>query len=172
MKPVTDILLRYTIAVIVAILTLSIPLFYFIFKPLTIWPTFAILDLFYETIAQGNNIIVNGIAIEIIDACIAGSAFLLLFLLNIITRELSFKKRAYIFIFDSILLLLLNIFRLVFLIILLINHALFFDFVHKTFWYVLSTLFVVLIWILGVKIFKIKTIPFFSDLKFLLRNRK
>ena len=170
MKPVNDILLRYAIAVIIAIFSLTIPVFYFIFRPLTVLPTAFLLSLFYKTSLQGISIIVNGMGIEIIDACIAGSAFLLLLLFNILAREISLKKRIYIFIFDSLSLLALNIFRLVFLVILLVNGALFFDFVHKLFWYALSTIFVVFIWIISVKIFKIRTIPFISDLKFLLKN--
>lgn len=53
----------------------------------------------------------------------------------------------------------------------------FFDFTHKIFWFLGSTLFVVIIWFLEVKIFKIKDIPIYTDLKFLykdslLKNKK
>ena len=39
-----------------------------------------------------------------------------------------------------------------------------FDITHKIFWYSLSILFVVGIWFLEVKLFKIKSIPFYSDI--------
>ncbi len=170
-KRVKEILLRYFIGMIIAIVTLFVPVFYFIFRPLTIWPTVFILGLFYEISLENSiSIIVNGIAIEFIDACIAGSAFFLLFILNILTCGLSLGKRVYVFLFDAAFLLVMNIIRLILLIILLVNESLAFDITHKVFWYGISTVFVVLVWILTVFIFKIKTIPFISDIKFILNK--
>ena len=46
----------------------------------------------------------------------------------------------------------------------------FFDITHKVFWYFISTIFVVGIWFIEIKIFKIKEIPFYSDLNLLYKN--
>jgi len=54
--------------------------------------------------------------------------------------------------------------------IMYVNGSSFFDFTHKIFWYAGSTIFVIAIWFLEVKIFKIKGIPIYDDLKFLYKK--
>ncbi len=169
-KEIKEILLRYTVGIVVAILALLIPLFYFIFRPLTVFPTVFILKIFYDVNFSLSSINIDNFNIEIIDACIAGSAYSLLFILNILTAGLSLKRRFFVFVFDAILLLLMNIIRLVIMIVLLVNNFFAFDITHKIFWYVISTAYVAFIWILTVFIFNIKTIPFVSDLKVILKN--
>ncbi|MCL6500522.1 MAG: pacearchaeosortase [Candidatus Pacearchaeota archaeon] len=167
-----EILSRYLLGVIVSIVSISVPIFYWIFRPLTVWPTFFVLDIFYEPLLNGiESIAIGNFNIEIVDACIAGSAYLLLFILNVLTREISFKKRIFVFVFDIIILLWLNILRLVLMVILLVSGSSAFDFTHKFFWYVLSTVLVAAVWLFGVWIFKIKAIPFYSDVKFLLNKK-
>ena len=51
----------------------------------------------------------------------------------------------------------------------------YFDFTHLLFWYLLSTIFVVAIWFLIVKIYKIKEIPIYSDVMLIyseIKNKK
>lgn len=173
MKPVSEILLRYVFGIFVSFLVLTFSIFSLIFKPLTIWPVFLILKLFYVVSLNGMiRMTVAGHEILFIDACIASSAFLLLFLFNILTRDIFLKKRILIFLFDCILLLVLNILRLVILIILLVNNSAAFDLTHKVFWYVLSIVFVVAIWFFSARFFRIRTVPFYSDLKFLISLKK
>ena len=62
----------------------------------------------------------------------------------------------------------INVLR-IFLMVLLLDSS-WFDFTHKLFWYVGSILIVIWIWFSEVKLFKIKEIPFYSDLRFLYRN--
>ena len=45
-----------------------------------------------------------------------------------------------------------------------------FDITHKLFWYFGSIIFVVGIWFIEVKYFKLKEIPFYSDIKLLYEN--
>lgn len=169
---IREILLRYFIGVVVAILAVAVSAFYFIFKLLTVWPIYAILKIFYDINLIGiSSIVVAGHEIEFIDACIAGSAYLLLFLLNIMTREISFKKRTFIFLFDCTILLLINILRLIILIVMLVNNSVAFDLTHKIFWYFMSTIFVIAIWFFNIWLFKLKAIPFYSDIKFILKKR-
>lgn len=167
-----EILTRYGIAVIVSIITLAFPVFYIIFRPLTVFPVFWLLRPFYNISLKGmESFLVAGNEIVFIDACIAGSAYALLFLLNTLTRDINLKKRIFIFLFDALILLILNILRLIILIVLLVNDSAAFDFTHKAFWYILSTIFVVAVWFFSMWLFKIKTIPFFSDVKFLFEQR-
>jgi exosortase/archaeosortase family protein len=110
----------------------------------------------------------NGTAIGLIDACIAGSAFYLLLILNLSTPKIKIKQRIFILLFDYFIFLVLNILRIFLLSILLINSSQIFYIVHLVFWYVISVILVLLIWIITVKLFKIKEAPFFSDIKELI----
>ena len=65
----------------------------------------------------------------------------------------------------------MNILRLVILIVLIINKSIAFDITHKVFWYGVSTIYVVLIWVVTIFIFRIKEIPFISDVKFILSKK-
>jgi exosortase/archaeosortase family protein len=163
-----DIFLRYVIMILVAFPGLWI--FYFIFTPLTIYPIYLFLDLFLETSLIGNIIILDNFAIELIRACIAGSAFYLLLVLNLSTPRIEIKKRIKILFMAFALLLVLNILRILFLVWIFFLGFSFFDAVHNVFWYFVSTVFVVGIWFTQVKIFKIKEIPFLSDLKFIYKK--
>ena len=164
------IFLRY---VILLGLIFSLPLIYKIFTPLTLYPVAGLLDLFYESVSISQNFISIGfdIMIELIPACIAGSAYLLLLILNL-SVSMKLKKRIYSILLSFAILLSLNILRIFFLAVLYYNQSLFFNITHKLFWYGLSTLFVVGIWFLMVKIFTIKQIPVYSDFKYLIKGIK
>lgn len=148
---------------------ISLSLFYKIFLPLTLWPVYFLLRIFYDVFITGNILSVVGIKIELINACIAGSAYYLLLVLNL-TTNMKARQRFYSIIFSFSSFLILNILRIFFLSILYIKNFVFFDITHKLFWYALSVLFVVGIWFLTVKLFKIKNIPVYSDIK-MLYNR-
>ncbi len=168
-KRVNLILLRYLIAIGLYFL---LPLFYIILKPLTVYPVFAFARVLYSNVSLSNNILAIGsLNMEFIDACIAGSAYLLLLILNLIT-PMNFKKRIYIILFDFLALLVFNIIRIAILMILLVNGSASFDITHKFFWYFLSTAFVVGIWLLNIFIFKLKEIPAYSDVRLILSRIK
>jgi len=143
----------------------SLPLIYKIFTPLTIYPTTALLDIFYNAEVYKSMIILDyDTYINLIPACIAGSAYLLLLILNL-TVPMNLKKRIQSILLSFLILLVLNILRIFILSVLYHNSAPFFDFTHALFWYLLSTLFVIGIWFYIVKIFSIKEIPIYSDIK-------
>src|SRR3989344_706251 len=167
-KKLLDIFIRYLILVAIAIP--GIYIFYLIFTPLTVYPSYFLFNLFFETSLKGNIITVKSFPIEIIQACIAGAAYYLLLILILSTRNIKLNKRIKIISLSFSLLLLLNILRIFFLGILYISESAFFDISHKLFLYSGSTLFVVLIWFLQVWLFKIKEVPFYSDLIFLYRQ--
>jgi len=165
-KPIADVLIRYIILFVIAIPDLW--LFYLIFTPLTIYPVYFLLNLFFESTLIGNAIIISGcFPIEIVEACVAGSAYYFLMILNLSTPKIKFKKRITILGISFASLLLLNILRIFFLSLLFVSGSAWFDITHKIFWYLISTLFVVVIWFAEVKYFKIKEIPIYSDFIFL-----
>lgn len=159
-----DLGLRLILALLLSINSLVI--FYFIFTPLTIYPSFFILKLFYPIVMKGNVFFYSKYAVILIKSCIAGSAYYLLAILNLTTKGMNWKKRVYSFIFSSLLFLILNITRILMMIIILFNLGFsVFDKFHIGFWIAGSTIFVVAIWILTIKIFDIKEIPVYSDIK-------
>ncbi|MFA5953866.1 MAG: pacearchaeosortase [Candidatus Pacearchaeota archaeon] len=167
-KPYLNLIIRYLILVIVGFFGFN--LFYFIFLPLTVYPTFFLLNLFYNPSLIENTIFVNGIAIEIIGACIAGSAYSFLLILNLSVPNIKTKKRIEMILLSFGIFFAINLIRIFVLSLMNISDSSWFDFTHKLFWYLGSTLFVILIWFLEVKMFKIKEIPVYSDLKFLYKK--
>lgn len=149
---------------------LFLSLFYKILLPLTIFPSSLLLDLFYNPFVVGSIIFVAGARIEIIGACVAGSAYYLLLILNL-TIPMRVRQRVSSLIFSLLCLLVLNILRIFVLSVFYLENLSFFDFSHKLFWYGLSIVFVIGIWFLTVWVFKIKKIPLYSDLK-MLKKRK
>jgi len=169
-KEIIDIFVRYAILILIAIPNLW--LFYLIFTPLTLYPIYGLLSIFYNTSVLNNNIILinSSIPIELIGACIAGSAYYLLLILNLSTRGIFLRKRIKILLWAFGIFLVLNIFRIFFLSVMAVSGSNSFDITHRILWYALSTIFVVAIWFAEVKLFKIKAIPFYSDMKFLYKN--
>ena len=165
-KQSADIFIRYFILIFAAFSNFFI--FYLVFTPLTVYPVYLILNLFFDSILIKSVIIINNeIPIEIIKACIAGSAYYLLLVLNLSTPKINFQKRIKMIFLAFSALLIMNVARIIFLSVIFLEGLPFFVLAHQFFWYFLSTIFVVLIWFSEVKFFKIREIPFYSDFKFL-----
>jgi len=94
-----------------------------------------------------------------------------LLILNL-TTKMKVNQRVFSIFFSFLALLFLNIIRIFVLSVFYLENFSFFDITHKIFWYALSVLFVVGIWFLTVKIFKIKEVPIYSDIKKLVKNIK
>ena len=163
-----DIVIRYLLLIIVAIPNLYI--FYTIFTPLTIYPVYFLLKIFFNATLSNNIIVINHISIEVIQACIAGSAYYLLFILNLSIPHIKIKKRLKMIGIAFLSLLILNILRILLLVSITLYNPSLFDITHKVFWYALSIFFVIGIWFAEVKFFKIKQIPFYSDINFLYQK--
>ena len=145
-------------------------IFYFIFTPLTVHPVYFLLGLFFDVALLSSRVILlisQNIPIEIVNACVAGSAYYLLLILNLTTPGIKVKTRTKMILFSFLSLLIVNVLRIFLLTLLVVSDSVFFDITHILFWYVLSTAFVVIIWFAEVKIFKIKEIPLYSDIKYL-----
>jgi len=165
-KKVAWIISRYTLLLLMAFPNLYV--FYLILTPLTIYPSYFLLKAFFNIDLIRNVLIINGsTAIELSKACIAGAAYYLLLILNLSIQKVSIAKRLKMVLCSFLILLLLNILRIFLLTIMFLSGNNYFDITHKLFWYSLSTIFVVGIWFWEVNTFKIKEIPFYSDLKFL-----
>jgi len=167
-KNILDLLIRYVLLIILGLPFLGV--FYLLFTPLTIYPVYFLLNLFYSVSLFGNILVVKGVAIEIISACIAGSAYYLFFILNLSVSKIKISKRIKMLLIAFAFFLLVNILRIFFLSILYLSGSSWFDFTHELFWYLISIVFVVLIWFWEIRKFKIKEIPFYSDLKFIYNS--
>jgi len=168
---ITDVFIRYLIMVLIAIPGLWI--FYIIFTPLTVYPVYFLLNLFFEASLSGNIVTISScFPIEIVEACVAGSAYYLLFILNLSTPNILFKKRLKIILESFLALLIINILRILFLSAMYVSGSGLFDVTHKIFWYLANMIFIVGIWFFMVKSFKLKEIPFYSDIKFFIELKK
>jgi exosortase/archaeosortase family protein len=165
-KQVKHLIIRYLILFMLAIPNFW--LFYAIFTPLTIYTSFFLLDLFFNSALVGNAIFISGRqSIEIIPACVAVLAYYLLFFLNLSIPKIKAKKRIQMIAFSFSALFIANVLRIFFLSLLFINESAFFDITHRIFWYFVSIILVIAIWFTEVKLFNLKDIPVFTDLNFL-----
>lgn len=162
-KEVKSLLSRYIILLLLAVANLY--LFYKIFTPLTLYPVAWFLKIFYNgfLLPGTSTIFVSGLYIELIPACIAGAAYYLLLMLNL-TTPMPNKTRAKSIIFLMISFLMLNILRIVIFSYLAVNSYQYFDLTHKLVWYFGSTALVVIIWFANVYIFRISSIPVYTDI--------
>jgi hypothetical protein len=78
------------------------------------------------------------------------------------------KTRINSLLFICASLLVINILRIYFLSILLINDYIYFDAIHKFIWYFMNIVIVLGLWFLSVYLHKIKEIPIYSDFKYFL----
>jgi exosortase/archaeosortase family protein len=156
------IFLRYLSLILIGCLIFQSGIFYSLFLKLTIYPVNWLLNLFISSRVIFDTLMVNGLRIEIISACIAVSAYFLLIAINLVT-PMKPLKRVYVTILSCLLLLGFNILRIFILALLYINGNLYLDIIHKTLWYSLNLIIVVLIWFSLVKFFKIKLIPVYND---------
>lgn len=168
-KKIIWLFFRYLLLIVLAFQNLF--LFYLVFSPLTVYPSALILGLFYPVSLHGNTILVNSVPIELINACIAGSAFYLLLLLNL-ALPMKISKRLASIAFSFLIFLVINIVRISVFSVLYINRFKYFNFTHLLFWYVLSGILVFLVWFLTIKVFSVKDVPFYNDIKFLYSQTK
>ncbi|MGC9309154.1 MAG: pacearchaeosortase [Candidatus Nanoarchaeia archaeon] len=159
------IFIRYLIVIIAGLGNLA--LFYHIFTPTTSYAVSFLLSLFGQVSSFNKVIVFNSTIIRLIPACIAGSAYYLLFFLCL-SIPLKIEKRLALITFSFIILLFLNIIRIT--ILALLAGSIYFQSLHFAFWYIISTIMVFLVWIISIKIFNIKSIPLYTDIKQLFSN--
>ncbi len=145
-------------------------IFNIILKPLNYDLLYFVLSIFGRTAIIGEYILARGTLIELIPACLASSAFYLLFILLMSIQEIKPLKRVALVLSAFLTLFILNFLRIIILIIFIGSPS--FEALHWTLWHIISTLFVVGIWFAIIKLEKIKSRPFYSDLKFLYGSIK
>ena len=163
-KEILELFARYIIIILAGLGNLYI--FYKILTPLTIKVLAILFSLFSNPVVFENFISLENILIEIVPACVAGSAFYLLFILVFSTAKINPKKRLKILGVSFLTLFILNILRIILLV--LISNEPYFPTAHWVFWHLISTIFVVGIWIKLIYTYDLKGIPIYSDLKHLI----
>ena len=170
MKYSNKLIIRIFLILFVAMFNLK--LFYYLFSKLTFYLTYFSL-FFYKPVILDNNLLIENEVLEFVPACVAGSAYFLLALLILLTKDINFKKGIYIFVLGSLLILIANIIRLDLLIIIFISYSKdLFSNLHMLFWKILSSIYVALVWIFLVYLFKIKKVPIYSDIIYLTKSLK
>jgi len=173
--------LRYFFLVLLSLYNLS--LFYWIFTPITTQGSYLILNLIYpEAVLHLPDTIMfsdlsvqsckspDVLCVNIINSCVAGAAYYLLLILNF-TTPMGFKTRIKSILFLISSFFAINVLRIVIFSMLLREHFSFFDVAHYLTWYIGSTFFVVFLWFVNIKLFKIKEIPVYSDFKSLMKKK-
>lgn len=162
------------IRLVLALALFLIPfnVFYLIFLKPTLLLSFLTLNS-YNPVLVADSLIIGKDTLMFVPACIATSAYYLLAILILFTKDINFKRMLKIFVFGALVIFVANILRIDMLIIAFIEFGVdFFNKLHLLLWKFLSTIFVVVLWIFLAKKFKIKTIPFYSDLKYLMKKSK
>ncbi|MBI2670490.1 pacearchaeosortase [Candidatus Woesearchaeota archaeon] len=169
--------MKYELSLIIRILTALIirpDIFYFGLVFLTMFIPFIVLIILnYDVrfLYESKTLLVNGIDLEFVRACIATSAYYLLALLILTTKGIGIKNSVKMFLIGSLLIFVMNVLRVTLLILVVINLGLdWFNLIHMTFWYILSSVYVFLVWLFLIKLYKIKNIPIYSDAKYLIAS--
>lgn len=161
--------IRVTIALALGIF---FNMFYNIFSPLTVFLSkITLTAIGLNVIASSKDLlIVNDIPLRFVSSCTAASAYYLLALLVLLTKGISWKKMVLMFITGSMLVLMINITRINILAYILTKFgADWFEYFHLFFWKVVSTAFVAVTWVFLIKTFKVKEIPVYSDIKYIIK---
>lgn len=169
MKYEHKLILRVAIALIILLLPINI--FYTIFTKPTL--SLAYFSFMKYSVIEGNSLIINERNLSFIPACIGASAYYLLALLILLTKDIRFKQGLYLFFLGIFLIFIMNIIRIDVLIIILLKFGVnWFDKLHVLFWEFFSSIYVALVWIFLIYKFKIKTIPAYSDILALIKKIK
>lgn len=162
-KKITNLFSRYLAIIILGIANLYI--IYKILTPLTIHATNLALKIFTPTTLVENIIQFNQTIIQIAPSCVAGSAFYLLIALFLSTANIKPKTRLKAILTATAALFVLNVTRILILATLTTTPN--FETIHWILWHIASTIFVVVTYIATIKLYKIKSIPVVSDIKYL-----
>jgi exosortase/archaeosortase len=167
-KEVLGLISRYMILFLIAIFNISI--FYDLFTPVTVHAVFlALKNLYSAQLLEGNIIFFKGYYANILPACVAGAAYYLLLILNL-TTPMEISKRIKSLIFLMISFWIINTLRIIIFAMIVFVGYQYFDIAHMLTWYIGSTVLVVAIWFANVWIFKIQSIPVYTDALNILKD--
>lgn len=160
-KKIINLFLRYAIILILGVGNLYI--IYGALTPLTVNATNLAIKILTPTTLINNTIHFSQATIEIAAPCVAGSAFYLLLALLLSTSNVKPKTRIYSILTAVAILFTLNITRILILASMITSPN--FEIIHWIFWHILSTIFVVATYVATIKLYKIESIPVYSDIK-------
>jgi exosortase/archaeosortase family protein len=128
-----------------------------------------ILSYDVQLVFSDSILMVGGTQIQFVEACMATTAYYLLALLILTTKDIGLKKSIKMFLIGALLIFVMNLLRITLLVMAVVNMGLnWFNAIHMLFWYIISTFYVLLIWIFLIRFYKVKNIPIYSDIKYLL----
>lgn len=165
---------KLVIRISLALLLLLVPIniFYFIFLKPTLLLSFITLNAYNPTVIS-DSLIINNEILRFVPACIATSAYYLLVILILLTKDLKFGKALKLFLVGAFVIFIANIARIDLLVIALLEFGIeWFDRLHLFIWEFLSTIFIAILWIFLTRKFDIKTIPAYSDLRYLMKESR
>lgn len=146
-------------------------LWYQLLSPLTIYVNYWFFLLYLPVSLAGNTLSINGTSFEFVQACIAVSAYLIFTALVLLTKGVTVNKRLQMLGIGFVAIFVANMLRVQVLINIYFYFGKnFFDSVHLLFWHFISAIFVFFIWVYLSKKYKIRNIPVYSDLKYLLNK--
>jgi exosortase/archaeosortase family protein len=117
--------------------------------------------------------IINNTLLRFIPSCIGASAYCFLLAIILLTKDIKLKTRINLFLFGSLLILILNILRIEVLIYILMKYGSdLFRTARESFWLFISGVYVAAVWLFLAWKFKIKTIPVYSDLRYIFKKLK
>ncbi len=165
------ILIRYFTLLVITIFQAN--LLPMIFTPLTLYPLLWILQLFGSAnlLPLTATIETSKIVFSLVPACIGGSAYYLLLILNL-TTSMSLEKRVKSLVFLISSFFILNILRLILFVFLFSEYIQLANALHLVTWYLFSIVLVIGLWFFNVYLFKIKSIPIIDDFKNLFNATK
>ena len=172
-KDVWLMLARYASLLMLSIGNLSV--FYLVFTPLTLYASYFIINLMYPEIVIASSDMalfqINENFIQLVEACIAGAAYYFLLILNLSTpMGAKTRVKSIVFIFASFFIL--NILRIVVFTAMFLNGYSYFDLAHIAVWYFGSTLMLLIVWFVNVKLLNILSIPVYTDIRTILDDIK
>ena len=167
---VVMLVLRYLSAILLLIFS---DFLYKALQPLTFYSAYYLTSLFADArLLSSTELIVGTQTLEFVPACAAVLAYILLYILILFTRGISFRLGLKIALVGSVIIFVVNIIRIEALMYVLLKYGKdYFQTLHLLVWKVFSSLFVALLWILFVRKYKIKGIPIYDDLKSFARKR-
>ncbi len=172
MKYETKLIIRVAIAL--AIFLIPVNIFNVALQKPTMYISYAPVKILgYDISIDGNIINIEDHNLRFISACTATSAYYLLAILLLLTKDIKPKKGIKMFIAGTLLILGMNVIRIDILLIVLVEKGVnMFQTLHLIFWEVVSSLYVAAVWIFLIKKFKVKSIPAISDIKELYKKTK
>lgn len=163
--------MKYVYSFLLRVVLCFVPLGLFnaLLVPLTLYVSYWLLIPAGASLVS-DVIFVGGYSFEIVGACVASLGFYLIWVLMLLTKDVSLKKRIGLFLGGSVLLFIMNVIRIVVLVAIALNYGMdTFNSVHLIFWYIVSGVYVAFIWVVMVSALRVKSIPVVDDVKKLIR---